>query len=204
MSVHRPSKQIDGKIFGVGINDSGLSASAAFHSIKPFQVWYGMMQRCYSDAWQKKYPTYIGCSVSQEWHRYSDFLQWYSAQTIGTGYQLDKDLLRFGNKIYGPSLCVMVPQHINKFVVDCAACRGDLPLGVTRSGSKFKSQVHIDHKLVYLGQFSTPEAAQQAYMNAKRGVVVSMKPELDAIHPDLYQALIDRYTLPVIELEMAA
>lgn len=41
-------------------------------------------------------------------------------------------------------------------------------LGVFYDGNKFKSQIGIDGKTIYLGCFKTQELAHQAYLSAKR------------------------------------
>lgn len=41
-------------------------------------------------------------------------------------------------------------------------------LGVTRKHNKFKAQIQVHGKNRYIGSFSTPEAAHEAYLVAKR------------------------------------
>lgn len=86
--------------------------------------------RCYSERWHQRKPTYIDCSVSEEWHLLSNYKQWYEENYV-EGWQLDKDLLFPRNKIYSKETCVFVPQPINTLLTFRTNDRGQLPLGVT-------------------------------------------------------------------------
>jgi hypothetical protein len=43
--------------------------------------------------------------------------------------------------------------------------KSDLPAGVARHRNKYKAQRRVGDKLLYLGLYSTPEQAHQAYLN---------------------------------------
>lgn len=72
-----------------------------------YQTWKDMIKRCYSTKCQEKFPTYKGCSVSADWHTFSNFKAWMEKQNW-EGKQLDKDILIEGNKVYSPETCVFV------------------------------------------------------------------------------------------------
>src|SRR5690554_1544968 len=46
------------------------------------------------------------------------FYSWYKEQDPPEGWQLDKDILYKGNKVYSPDTCVFVPRELNLFVND--------------------------------------------------------------------------------------
>lgn len=94
-------------VYGVGIDDSPEGAEDAAHV-----AWVAMIKRVYHNP----LPTYVGCSVDPSWHLYSGFKQWFDLSHV-VGYQLDKDILQPGNKIYSPDTCVFVPHFINQAVV---------------------------------------------------------------------------------------
>ena len=80
------------------------------------KAWENMKQRCYSEKYHKKYPTYKGCYVCDDWLNYDNFKKWfdknYNSETM-KDFVLDKDILVEGNKIYSPETCCFVPQEIN-------------------------------------------------------------------------------------------
>lgn len=124
-------------VYGIGRNDAGypVSINGLIGGrnkqlwVCPFySTWKGMMERCYSQKFQEKYPTYIGCHVVEEWHSFSNFRSWMSGQDY-EGKQLDKDILHPGNKIYGPEFCVFVSGDLNKFMNSYGAGRGGFPIG---------------------------------------------------------------------------
>lgn len=127
-----------------------------------YNIWHHMMERCYSENYHKKRPTYIDCSC-EEFHCLQDFGKWYKEnfyQVPGELMCLDKDILCKGNKIYSPSTCIFVPKRINSLFIKCDAARGDLPIGVTRWKNKFHPQCcGVKH----MGYFDTVEDAFEVY-----------------------------------------
>ena len=80
------------------------------------KMWENMKQRCYSEKYQQKYPTYKNVTMCKEWESYDNFKKWfddnYNAETM-RDFVLDKDILSENNKIYSPETCCFVPQSIN-------------------------------------------------------------------------------------------
>lgn len=74
-----------------------------------------MFVRCYDDKYQLRQPTYIGCSVSDDFCNFQNFAEWYSHYKYKCKYplEIDKDLLYEGNKIYSPKTCCLLPKEIN-------------------------------------------------------------------------------------------
>jgi len=96
------------KYFGVGINDTFFQSRTKEH-----QLWMGIIERCYDEKLHKKFPSYIGCSICEEWRYFSNFKRWFDEHYV-EGWCLDKDILFKGNKLYSSSTCCFVPQDINK------------------------------------------------------------------------------------------
>lgn len=110
-------------------------------------VWSKMIQRCYKPS-SKDRKGYIGCTVCGEWHSYTNFYQWYSEQIdtglYENGYQLDKDLIKMGNKVYCPEYCRLVPEKINSFLNNFEDTRSTgTPNGVNWKERNKKYQVSI-------------------------------------------------------------
>lgn len=79
---------------------------------KEYQTWVSMLKRCYDQKLQARNPTYVGCSVCDEWHNFQAFAEWMATQDH-EGKHLDKDIKVKGNKVYSPDVCLFVTQAEN-------------------------------------------------------------------------------------------
>lgn len=102
-----------------------------------------MLERAYSLKWHARRPTYVGCSVVPEWHRFMAFRAWVLEQSDWRGLQIDKDLLVPGNMEYGPTTCCFVSGRVNSLLNDSGSKRGCHPIGVhwNKSAKRFVAQV---------------------------------------------------------------
>jgi hypothetical protein len=160
-------------IYSVGINDIGLSIKGKESSKScPYYVrWHEMLRRCYADELLKRRPTYIGCTVCDEWLTFSVFKSWMEKQEW-RGRHLDKDILVPGNKIYGPETCIFVPSNINNLLTLPHGSSGDLPVGVEHNSGKFVARISNGvGKRKYLGRFATSSEARKAYVSAKKTLI---------------------------------
>lgn len=99
--------------FGVGfIGDGSYKSRAGKGFSRQYQSWQSMLHRCYDHRYQKRAPTYKGCSVDKDWHNFQNFAKWFDDNYI-EGYQLDKDIKVKGNKIYSPDTCLFVSPQEN-------------------------------------------------------------------------------------------
>jgi len=82
---------------------------------KIYSIWSSMLKRCYSTKTHINNPTYKKCTVIPLWHNFQNFAKWFEQNYI-EGYELDKDIIKTGNKEYGPNTCLFVPriQNIQK------------------------------------------------------------------------------------------
>ena len=62
-------------IYGAGINDRSCPAKIEGKNTKEYALWHSMLERCYSKPYLEKQPTYIGCSVSDNFKYYHLFHQ---------------------------------------------------------------------------------------------------------------------------------
>lgn len=165
------------RVFGIGINDARLigdqPGSSRYEKTKdcPFYTtWSHMIERCYSAKYHERKPSYLGCSVADEWLYFSNFMQWMKTQPW-EGSTLDKDILYPGNKIYGPETCVFVPKKLNLFVIDSAASRGNFPIGVCYHKSMNKLRATCSNpftgKNESLGYYTCPKEAHEAWRKRK-------------------------------------
>ena len=135
-------------VYGVGILGNKYPTKINGRNTKEYVLWTSMLQRCYSDTHKKKYPTYEVCEVSDNFKSYEYFYEWCHKQ-IGFGnngngnpFQLDKDLLIKGNKVYSEDSCVFLPQEINSVLTKSTATRGGCLIGVNRDKRSMALNAH--------------------------------------------------------------
>ena len=163
-------------VYGVGILGAKYLASINGVQTKEYKLWNSMLVRCYSDSFKKKYPTYEGCEVSENFKSYEYFYEWCHKQ-IGfsnKNWHLDKDLLVKGNKVYSEYSCVFIPQEINTVLIKSTASRGKHLIGVCWSNTNkaFMAQVGKNKgKQEHLGYFKTEVEAFKAYKAAKENFI---------------------------------
>ena len=163
-------------VFGVGVVGTKYPSEVNRVKTKEYVLWAHMLQRCYSDFHKKKYPTYIDCAVSENFNYYEYFYDWCQNQ-IGfgnKGWQLDKDLLIKGNKIYSENTCIFIPQEINSLLIKSGASRGEHLIGVhwSKTSKAFVATVNRNKgKREHLGYFKTEIEAFNAYKRAKESFV---------------------------------
>ena len=161
---------------GVGILGAKYPSRVNGRNTKEYDLWHSMLKRCYSDVYKKKHPTYIDCEVSDNFKSYEYFYEWCHNQ-IGfgvEGWQLDKDLLIKGNKVYSEDSCVFIPTEINSLLVKRENMRGKYLIGVHWCNTKkvFVAQVSRNKGMQeHLGVFNTELEAFRAYKQAKESFV---------------------------------
>lgn len=154
--------------FGVGKYKSRINGVTT----KEYRLWGAMLQRCYSQTELDKHKTYEGCSISNNFKNFQYFAEWCQHQ-VGfniEGYQLDKDILIKGNKVYSEDTCVFVPKALNKFLTKRDTCRGAYPVGVSlhKHSGKFMSGINKNTgRVVNLGYFNTVKEAFDVYKTSK-------------------------------------
>jgi len=164
-------------LYGVGLNDAnyqiyervnGRLVTCAF-----YDRWRKMLTRCYSEKYHAKRPTYIGCSVCDEWLTFSNFKAWMQQQDWH-GKDLDKDILLKGNKIYSPDVCIFVDPSLNNFLTDRVSLRGEWPLGVSWSEHLKRFEARCSNpfkkKQERIGYFKCPDKAHQAWRIRKQEI----------------------------------
>ena len=170
--------------WGVGVNDlsyrtqvweelpknGGKRIQKSVFLCKYYAAWKNMLTRCYSKKYLESYPTYIGTSVCSEWLYAATFKKWMEQQDWRDKC-LDKDIIVPGNKLYSPETCTFVLPATNSFVIARDASRGAYPIGVHLFKPTGKYRANCGNpftgKQEYLGLFSTPEEAHEAWRKRK-------------------------------------
>lgn len=134
---------------------------------KAYSVWTGIMSRVYNQRALELHPWYKGCSVVPEWHNFQNFAEWYYSNLPSEegDFEVDKDLLYKGNRIYGPSQCVIIPHEINNEMVLSSGRRGDYPVGVYWKESRQRFIIKMGKKNI--GETRTVEEGFAIYKEMK-------------------------------------
>ena len=188
-------------VFGAGFNDKSRPANRNGKPVKEYGLWFSMIQRCFSEKEQIRYPTYKGCSVSDNFLNYSFFYDWCQKQTgfgkvdeNGRSFQLDKDILFTGNKLYSETTCVFVPNEINLFFTDRGKNRGDYPIGVSfyKASGKYMAKCKVNSTDKHLGYFNTPQEAFAVYKPFKEDLCKQLALKWESeIDPRLFNAMMN-------------
>jgi hypothetical protein len=192
-------------VCGVGIYNKGkYPGSENGKKTKAYATWADMLRRCYDLKYKEKVPTYIECSVHEEWIYFQKFAEWYFANyyeipLLGIT-QLDKDILTKGNKIYSPEMSVLVPRTINNLFTKSNAKRGKYPIGVYyhKTAKKYRAMINYgDGRSHHLGSFDTPKEAFNAYRIAKEAFIKKTAETYKSMIPSkLYEAML-RYEVSI-------
>lgn len=166
-------------VAGVGVNDGTYPARQNKKLVKQYTVWESMLRRTVKSKTHGINLSYFDCSLSENFKSYTYFYEWCSKQ-VGFnlfGYELDKDLLLKGNKVYSEDTCVFIPQEVNVALTRAKNQRGDLPVGVCFDKGKNKYRASIclgEGKRKHLGYFVEPKEAFLAYKQAKEAYLVTL------------------------------
>ncbi|AUR94188.1 hypothetical protein NVP1193O_057 [Vibrio phage 1.193.O._10N.286.52.C6] len=199
-------------VYGVGVNEFMYDVSNSL----VYKKWHSMLERCYCPLFKERHPEYRDVTVQKEWLNLENFRLWVDRQGISDlkGYDLDKDLLYFGNRQYGTSTCKLLPKRINIFMTDNRSNRGDYPIGVTeerRKGSltgKFRAQCQDPFsegkRLNYIGVFGTVEEAFEAWRCTKEKHAIELLEYYSIKDNEIINALSGRYEKDsvLVETEM--
>lgn len=165
-------------VYGVSVNDYDGRVKINGKMIKSYNTWKNMLERCYDDKLLKKYPTYTGCTVCEEWLYFSNFKKWFDEHyrwdldEKGLRPCLDKDLLVKGNKIYSHDTCIFLPNSVNSFLANKQSRNTSGYIGVTwcKKHSKWEAQItdFNNGKNKFLGYFIDILDAHFSYVKARK------------------------------------
>lgn len=162
-------------VCGVGINDWIGNINVGGKDVEEYSLWRGVLQRCFDKKYKQNRKSYSDVTCSKEWLLMTSFVKDVS-QMKGfglEGWELDKDILVKGNKVYSKDACCFVPHEINMLLVKSDKIRGEYPIGVhfDKAKGKFTARLTINGKRKHLGYFNTPEQAFQTYKTAKEAQI---------------------------------
>lgn len=183
--------------------DRGYVGQGAYYptfnkrSTKAYDAWTRMFDRCYSDKYHKKFPTYIGCEVCEEWWNFQNFAKWFYDnyyEINNTSMEVDKDWYVVENKIYCPENCCIAPSIINTCLLTHDKIKNfDMPIGVSwhKNGSYVVACSTYGKKKT-IGYYHNVEEAEQAYWKFKINYVEQLAEDYKEYIPNrLYNAMKD-------------
>ena len=109
-------------VYGKGINDMeyGWVGKSELNK-RLYKLWHGIIQRVYSEKWHIQNPSYKNCTLQEEWHLLSNFVDdvvkidnyelWLN--NPGKYISLDKDIKEPGNRCYCVDKCMFVTMKEN-------------------------------------------------------------------------------------------
>lgn len=156
-------------VCGVGVYEKGeFKCRVNGIMTREYDAWKHMLNRCYNFKNHLDCPTYMLCSVTPEWLYFQNFAKWFNENYPVTegDYELDKDLKVFGNKVYSPTTCMILPHNVNNFTLDNNKRRGTY---LHRKTKKYMSRCKnpITRKCDYLGVFDSELEAHLAWRKRK-------------------------------------
>ena len=184
-------------VHGFGVNDAnyvvGRLVGGKSVMCKAYDTWKELIRRCHSEKSLKKWQTYIGVTVCDEWRSFMAFREWWLENHVD-GWQIDKDLLT-DNRQYSPESCIYIPSWLNTFTIGCDSTRGEFPIGVDyhKKSNSFRSRCRnpANGSREEITGFKTPEAAHLAWRSRKLEYAAQMKNEMDAIDARIYPRVVE-------------
>lgn len=176
--------------YGVGILDADYPVAGKSGKCPYYYRWMNLLSRCYSPAYLKTHPSYVGCHICDEWLRFSNFKNWMQKQDW-EGKQLDKDILGDG-KLYSPDTCVFVSSALNKFMLSREAGRGSCLLGVSKESGSYVTYIRKNGKSVYLGFSHDELTAHKLWQKEKSEIATAIVLDNPSLPEALKGALLQR------------
>ena len=179
-------------VFGVGYLGIGDYST---DNKEEYNKWKAMLGRCYSQKVQKKQPSYIGCTVHEDWHNFQFYCEDITKKIgYGKGWDLDKDTIYKNNKVYSDDTTCFLPPDLNYMLVKRKAERGLYYIGVHLNEElkkPYMAQCGAGDADRYLGSFATELEAFEVYAKYKEKVVRERtKFYKDQLDPRAYKALL--------------
>lgn len=159
-----------------------------------YRDWYDLIKRVFSEKYQNKNPTYIGCTIAEEWKYFSNFRRWVLEEQPNKDWEnccLDKDILFNSNKHYSPETCAYISAKVNSFIT---SKRAYTYTGASPVGGKFVSLCRdpfSGKKRLYVGTFLTELEAHRAWQAKKHEFACLLAEQQQ--DPRVAKALRERY-----------
>lgn len=184
--------QVKDRLFGVGYNSKTVYGTTGKYRVCHGH-WNTMLVRAYCPEYEKEHPTYADVRVCDSWHDYQNFAEWYFKQEYRKkSFQLDKDLLVIGNKVYSEATCCFLPQDVNKAICIREFCKGYSYHHRDDAYEAFYRQDYLGRSTNY-----SIQELQNLYVNARNNYVRGLSVMHSSVLPISMLESIGNYTCEV-------
>jgi len=165
-------------VCGIGyIGGDKYAISIKHKHTKIYQLWINLLNRCYNPKYHLTHSAYKDCTVCDEWLNFQNFGEWFDKNynlEVMQDWQLDKDILIYGNKIYGPNTCCFVPKEINIAIRNNSKTQNKYSKGICFRNNKFVVCVNVGKGKKYCGSFKILSEAILCYNHSKQQYISSL------------------------------
>lgn len=184
--------------YGVGVVDFVETENDLYK--KALIVWKDILRRCYKTQEHKNFHTYKDCTICNEWKIFSNFYSWFLVNYI-EGYDIDKDIIKQGNRVYSPDTCCFVPHIINSSILCKVKKKSEYPTGVWFNPERnlYEVKLRVNSNSQKFGRFKTLEEAVDAYKEWKTFYIRQLATNYyfnGKIDERVYKALLNYQVLP--------
>jgi hypothetical protein len=168
-------------VCNVGITGNKYSTDS---KCREYATWKSMIKRCFDNQEKEKHQTYKDVTCCNEWLLYENFYEWIHSQENfnkwkeNEKWDIDKDILIKGNKIYSSETCCLVPQSINVLFVTHYPHRGNCLIGTYYDSNRNQYVARCSNTYdypkktgVFLGRYTTQLEAFNAYKKYKENLI---------------------------------
>lgn len=174
---------------------------------KAREKWLGMKERCSKNA------AYLDVTIREDWLDFSNFEKWFRDQVNNgwyhTTWEIDKDIIGKGTRIYSPDHCAFVPKPINTLFSKAFNRRNNYSSSrgahrvMSSNGEDFGydifcAKIVYDGKVIFHEEFDYELFAFFEYKWAFEKFIQEKAEELkDKLNPKMYDALMSYRVLPM-------
>ena len=165
-SISNPNRPT---VFDVGVNDVEVKD----YTDKRYVLWHSILRRSYSEVYHKGKPSYKDVRVSEDWKRLSNFMKDIEKlpnfdMALSNNWEIDKDVLSNGEKVYSKETCCFLPREIN--ILFTRESTKGLKTGVSYNKrlGKFVASINIGKGSGHIGVYKTEKSAHTAYCKEKQ------------------------------------
>lgn len=155
--------------------------------------YFNMKARC-GKTYQDRNPRYYGTYMCDEWLEDKNaFYKWLDEnyyEVDGEQMDIDKDILKYGNKQYHRDMSLIVPHSINSFYENIEV--GKTSIKQNPKTKKYRVKIFDNGEWIVSSNIDTYNKALDIYCDIKQGILINKTKSLQDQIPDkVYQAMMN-------------